>query len=126
MAEEINTTHEQGILDVIRENPVYSFVDIFVFYKACTRSTAYNHNLDKSDSIKEAIYDNRRRGVTTLLSKWLKSDNATLQLAAMRIIGDSEERRSLNQQYIDHTTKGEKLNIPVINWADDRKPDNDK
>ena len=95
----INNKHEQGILEAIQKHPIFSFKDIFIYYEACTRATAYNHNLDKLDSIKEAIYKNRRKGVTSLLTKWLKSENATLQLAAMRMICDPEEHRALNQNY---------------------------
>ena len=95
----INTKHEQGILEAIQKYPIFSFKDIFIYYEACTRATAYNHNLDKLDSIKEAIYKNRRKGVTSLLTKWLKSENATLQLAAMRLICDADEHRALNQNY---------------------------
>ena len=95
----INTKHEKGILEAIQKYPIFRFKDIFIHYKACTRATAYNHNLDKLDSIKEAIYMNRRKGVTSLLAKWLNSDNATLQLAAMRLICDPDEHRALNQNY---------------------------
>ena len=107
----INTEHEKGILETIAKNPIFKFKDIFVYYKGCSRATAYNHNLDKLDSIKEALYSNRRKGVSSLLAKWLASDNATLQLAAMRMICDQEEHRSLNQNYSDITTKGEKIEV---------------
>ena len=109
--EDINTEHEQGILEAISKYPIFKFKDIFVHYKGCSRSTAYNHNLDKLDSIKEALYSNRRKGVSSLLAKWLASDNATLQLAAMRMICDQDEHRSLNQNYSDITTKGEKIEV---------------
>ena len=107
--EDINTEHEKAILETIAKNPIFKFKDIFVYYKGCSRATAYNHNLDKLDSIKEALYSNRRKGVSSLLAKWLASDNATLQLAAMRMICDTEEHRSLNQNYTDLTSKGEKI-----------------
>ena len=71
--ETINREHEKGILESIEKHPIFSFKDIFVYYKACSRATAYNHGLDKLDSIKEAIYSNRRRGVPTMLAKWLTS-----------------------------------------------------
>lgn len=103
--ETINREHETAIIDIIEKHPIFSFKDIFVFYKGCSRATAYNHGLDKLDTIKEAIYSNRRRGVSTMLSKWLNSQNATLQLAAMRMICDQEEHRSLNQQYQELTGK---------------------
>ena len=111
----INTKHEKGILEAIQKYPIFSFKDIFIHYKACTRTTAYNHNLDKLDSIKEAIYMNRRKSVVSLLTKWLNSDNATLQLAAMRLICDPDEHRALNQNY---------TNIRVDEY-NDVKPDVD-
>ena len=123
--ETINREHEKGILKAIEKHPIFSFKDIFVYYKACSRATAYNHGLDKLDSIKEAIYSNRRRGVSTMLAKWMTSQNATLQLAAMRMICDQEEHRSLNQNYNDVTTKGESINIPISKWAKNDTSDTD-
>ena len=105
----INNKHEQGILEAIQKHPIFCFNDIFVYYTACVRSTAYEHNLDKSDSIKEAIYKNRRKGVTSLKAKWLKSENATLQLAVMRMICDPEEHKTLNQNYTDVTLDVDKV-----------------
>jgi hypothetical protein len=113
--EPINTTHEKDILDTISKHPIFSFKDIFVFYKGCSRATAYNHALDRLDSIKEAIYSNKRRGVTTLLSKWLSSENATLQLAAMRLVADDDERKKLSMNHTDVTTNGRDIksfNLP--------------
>ena len=124
-AENINTTHEAGIIDTIKNNPIFSFNDIFVYYKACSRATAYNHGLDKLDSIKEEIYSNRRKGVVSLKSKWLKSDNATLQLAAMRMICDPEEHKALNQNYTDLTSDNKALNIPISNWAQNGSTETD-
>jgi len=110
----INYKHEQPIIDTIKNYPIFSFIDIFVYYKAISRPTAYNHGLDKLDSIKEAIYQNRRKGVTSMLSKWIKSDNPTLQIAAMRLLCDSEEHRKLNQNYTDVTTNGKEIQAPVL------------
>jgi len=123
--ETINTEHEKGILEAIQKYPIFKFKDIFVYYKACSRSTAYAHGLDKLDSIKEALYSNRRRGVSTMLAEWMRSKNSTLQLAAMRMICDPEEHRSLNQNYNDVTTKGESINIPISKWAKDDSSDTD-
>lgn len=109
--ETINREHEKGILEAIQKHPIFSFKDIFVFYKGCSRATAYNHGLDKLDSIKEAIYSNKRRGVTTLLSKWLVSDNATLSMGAMKILCDPEEHKKLQQNYTDISTKGDKIQL---------------
>lgn len=119
--EDINTTHEKEILDTISKNPIFSFKDIFVFYKGCSRATAYNHGLDRLDSIKEAIYSNKRRGATTLLNKWLVSENPTLQLAAMRLVADDDERKKLSINHTDVTTNGK--DIKAFNLPDYMRKD---
>jgi hypothetical protein len=104
--------HVKAILELIPTQPIFTFTDIFVYYKKICRATAYKVGIDKIDDIKEAIYDNKRKGVSSLLARWVNGDNPTLQIAAMRIISDSEERRSLNQQYVDHSSeKGITMNF---------------
>lgn len=119
----INTEHEKGILEAIQKYPIFSFNDIFVYYKGCCRATAYNHNLDKLDSIKEAIYTNKRKGVTSLKAKWLNSENATLQLAAMRLICDPDEHRALNQNYTDVTSGDKPIQPTVVQLTDEQVKD---
>ena len=111
MEHEINTTHEAAILKIIKERKLMRFDHIFGHYGGCSRATAYNHGLDKLDSIRGALEQNRTKGVDYLLQKWIGGENATLQIAAMRLICTNEERQMLNQQYIDHTSKGEGIKI---------------
>lgn len=66
----------------------------------------YEYELRESEEIKEAFAQNRNAGVNYLLQKWIKSDNPTLQIAAMRMIAQEEDRQRLSQQYVDHTSKG--------------------
>jgi hypothetical protein len=99
--DKINTKHENAILKIIKEKKLMRFDHIFAHFTGCSRATAYNHNLDKLDSIKEALESNRAKAEDYLLQKWIAGDNATLQIAAMRIIGSPEVRRLLNQQYIE-------------------------
>lgn len=99
--DKINTKHEAAILKIIKEKKLMRFDHIFAHFTGCSRATAYNHNLDKLDSIKEALESNRAKGVDYLLQKWIAGDNATLQIAAMRLICTPEEHRLLNQQYIE-------------------------
>ena len=111
---EINTTHEKAILNLIKEKKIMRFDHIFGHYAGCSRATAYNHGLDKLDSIKDALEQNRLKGVDYLLRKWIGGDNQTLQIAAMRLICTPEEHRLLNQQYIDSTTNGKDIKSDVV------------
>ena len=105
--------YEKELLKIIKERKIMFFSHAFA-YTSFSAATAYNHGLEKLDTIKEALAKNRASGVTYMLNKWISSDNATLQIAAMRIISDEELRRSLNQQYIEQTIKEQPLfNIDV-------------
>lgn len=96
---DINKKRIKDILEVISENPIYSFSDIFVYYKAISRTAAYNNGLDKVNEIKEAIYSNKRKGVSSMLAKWEKSENPTLQICFMRLVCDPDEHKRLNPNY---------------------------
>lgn len=91
--------HIEEITKLIPNHAIFSFKDIFVYYKGCTRQWAYELDIDKNDTIKGLIYDNKRKGVATLLSKWIKSNNPTLEIAAMRIISDDDERMKLSMTH---------------------------
>jgi len=122
--DKINRTHEAAILKVIKDKKIMRFDHIFGHFNACSRASAYNHNLDKLDTIKEALEANRNKGVDYLLQKWISGSNATLQIAAMRLICTKEEHQLLNQSYIDHTTKGDKvIQRPAIIVADQTTKD---
>lgn len=121
---EINNKHELEIIKTIIDKRIMRFDHIFSFYKGCSRATAYNHGLDKLDSIKETLEQNRCSGVNYLLQKWIDSDNPTLQIAAMRLICTPEEHKKLNQSYIDHSTKDEKINGTSIIVQNQQTKDN--
>jgi hypothetical protein len=74
------------------------------------RGIVYDYDLRESPEVAEAFEQNRSQGVNYLLQKWIKSDNPTLQIAAMRMIAAEEDRQRLSQQYVDHTTKGNQVN----------------
>ena len=99
------------------EPKTYPSEDIFAFYKGCTVSTFYNHELEKLETIKRAIDDNKIITKHSLKAKWAESDNPTLQIALFKTICSEEERRQLSQNYNDHTTNGKEINIPVIEWV---------
>jgi len=101
--------HEKDIIEVIRKNKICRIQHIFGHYDELRSSQFYNLGLEKSESIKEELNKNCSKGANCLLDKWMASENATLQIAAMRLICTPEERRLLNQNYIDLTTNGNDL-----------------
>lgn len=109
MTEQQKIEHIAKIKKILSEEKIFTFKDIFVFYKGCSRSYAYENGLDKVDDIKETLELNKRRGVQSLLDKWIDSENATLQIAAFKIIADPEERKAISSNYTDLTTDGEKI-----------------
>lgn len=113
MAKAKTEQYKQEILDVIRSKKI-AFYDHVFAYTSFSSSTAYNHELEKVEDIKEALKKNRVSYKAYMLEKWVKSDNATLQVAAMRLLSDTEEHRKLNQNYTDHTTDGKAFPAPTI------------
>ena len=101
--------HESDIVQVIIKNKICTIQHIFGAYTDLKSSQFYNLELEKSETIKEAIAQNKSKGCNYLLNKWISSENPTLQIAAYRLICTPEEHQKLNQQYIDHTTGGEKI-----------------
>lgn len=112
--------YEKELLEVIKEKKI-AFLDHAFGYTTFSRATGYNHELDKLDSIKNAIAENRVKAKNYMLNKWIASDNPTLQVAAMRLLSDSEEHRKLNQSYLDHTGQMEINQIKVVRERSDNK-----
>lgn len=107
--------YEAEMLAAIKEHKIAFFNHCFAFVPF-SRRTAYEHFLHQSHTIKDAINKNRVQGKNYMLTKWIESDNATLQVAAYRLLSDSEEHQKLNQSYVDHTTKGEKITPAPIEF----------
>ena len=117
--------YEAEILKVIEDKKIMRFTHVFGLYKGISQSTAYLYELEKSEAIKEALNRNRTYGVNYLLQKWMTSNNATLQIAAMRMICDIEEHKLLNQNYVDITTGGESVKPIEIVFKDFGNDTND-
>lgn len=105
--------YEEELLKVIKSKKIAFFDHCFGF-TSFSRRTAYDHKLHESHSIKSAIATNRATAKNYMLNKWIASDNPTLQVAAMRLLSDSEEHRKLNQSYTDHTSDGKAFPTPTI------------
>ena len=89
-------TYEKEIIEVIKKNNLFVINDIFAFYSGCVRETFYKRKLNLSDNIKKAIDDNKIKTKQSMKNKWFKSDNATLQMGLMKLLGSDEEAHRLN------------------------------
>lgn len=103
------TQYESEILDTIKKYNIFSISDIFAFYSGIKRAQFYNLELEKLDTIKEALDNNKVKTKQTLKSKWAQSENPTLQIALFKTICSEDERKALSQNYIDHTSKGNEI-----------------
>ncbi|HZH69711.1 MAG TPA: hypothetical protein VFD80_04605 [Flavobacteriaceae bacterium] len=112
--------YEEELLKVIKEKKIAFFDHCFGF-TSFSRRTAYDYKLHELHSIKGAIAKNRATSKNYMLNKWIDSDNATLQISAMRLLSDPEEHKLLNQSYIrsEDEVKDISVNVNII------KPDED-
>ncbi len=97
---------EQLAIKAIEQYKLINIVEV-VSFLPINRATFYNHGLDKLDSIKEAIEKIKINTSTTLRSKWVDSDNATLQVALMKLVATDEDRKRLATSYMETKQKHE-------------------
>ena len=95
------TEYENELLETIKKQNWMRWAHIDWCVLSFSRKTAYNHKLHELHTIKEAFEQNRSRGVNYLLQKWMNSDNATLQIAAFKIVSESDDHKRLNQAYVE-------------------------
>jgi len=69
-----------------------------ISYLPCVSATFYNFELEKLETIKEALFINREKKKKKLTDRWEKSENPTLQIAAFKLLADEDELLILNSQ----------------------------
>jgi len=99
---------EKQAIEAIEKYKLF-FIEDIVSYLPCNKTTFYEHKLNESNAIKEALTKVKTDIKVSMRSKWYKSENPTLQMGLMKLIGTDEERKKLSQNHTDHTTGGEKL-----------------
>ena len=107
--------YETEIVECCKKNNIFTLEMIFSFYSGISRSQFYEIGLNKSDTIKNVLDDNKNRTKHSMLSKWYKSDAPALQIALMKIISTDEEAHRLNgskqEVKTDVSIKDNKLTI---------------
>jgi hypothetical protein len=96
---------EKMALALIKEHKIVFISDLCCLLPV-SRATFYNYELDKLDTIKEALDNNRISLKSGLRNKWYESNNSTLQIALYKLLGDNEERNVLNNNIISDPEKG--------------------
>ena len=99
--------------EAVKNNNLFFIEDIVAFIP-CSRSTFYERfpdGSDELDTLKDLLEQNRIKTKSSIRAKLYKSEKAAELLALYRLIATPEEHQKLNQSYIDHTSKGEKIEI---------------
>lgn len=94
-------------------NSLY-FIEDVVAFVSCSRSTFYEYfpaDSDESDNLKELLDNNKVTTKVKLRKKLGEGEKAAEILALYKLIATDDERRALSMQHIDHTTKGEQINV---------------
>lgn len=102
---------KQQILEAIQQYNLFFFEDVYV-NASISSYTFYEHFPKDSNDYKDiraALTANKIKTKQAMRKKWFDNDNATLQVALMKIIGNDRDRKRLNQTHHDITTKGDKL-----------------
>ena len=99
--------------EAIEKNNLFFIEDIVAFIP-CSKQTFYDYfpvDSDEMDTLKEMLEQNEIKTKSGIRAKLWKSEKAAELLALYRLIATPEEHQKLNQSYIDHTSKGEKIEI---------------
>lgn len=102
MAYETEKLRKQA-LEAIEKHKLFFIEDIIV-YLPCSKPCFYDHfpvNSNGFNELNEKLQRNRMDVKTSLRSKWYKSDNATLQMALMKLIVNDDERRRLSTTFME-------------------------
>lgn len=97
---------KQQLLEAIEREECTSLDDASLFVP-CTRATLYNWGFDKMDDVKEAIQTQRIKAKSGMRKLWRKSDNATLQVAAYKLMASEDELERLSVQVNKNQHSGE-------------------
>jgi hypothetical protein len=106
------------------------FIEEIVSYLPISKATFYEYyplESDELNELKTLLEEKAVKIKSGLRKKWRESENPTLQIALYRLTSREDEHKKLNQSYIDHTSKNEKIDskyeIEIITKKDDKKVD---
>lgn len=107
----------------IKENNLF-FIEDIVAWLPCVKSTFYEYfpaDSDEMDELKAMLEENKIKTKSAIRAKLFRSDKAGELLALYRLICDSDERRMLNQQYIEMEAKDNSLTVNFVGIDKNKK-----
>lgn len=93
------------ILKAIEKHKI-TFFDEICLYVEPALSTLYSWKLEEIEDIKAALAKNKISRKSKMRNKWEQSENATLQIAAYKLIADDEEIAKLNTSKVQAEHSG--------------------
>lgn len=109
MAYDKNKLIEQAISAIKKHNLI--FVDEVIAKLPCSVQTFYTHKLEKNETIKKLLDENKVSIKNGLRKRWYEKPNPITDIALYKLTGTQDERDSLNnaKQKLDVTSGGEKI-----------------
>lgn len=112
---------EKKALEAIDKNKLF-FIDDVIAYLPCSRATFYNLELEKLDTIKDALTKVKTEIKVSMRSKWYKSENPTLQMGLMKLIASPDELKQLSMTHVEsnNTHEVKEFNLSdLVKFKDD-------
>jgi hypothetical protein len=93
------------------------FVEDICAYIGISKPCFYDHfkvNSNEYNELSELLEKNKIQLKTAIRKKWFESDRDTGLMALYKLCSTPEEHKKLQQNYTDHTSKGEQIQLPDI------------
>ena len=110
----------QQAIKAIGDNNLF-FIEDIITMLPCAKATFYEYfpaGSDELNNIKEMIEMNKVAQKVKMRKKWGDSDNATLQMALMKLISTDDERKRLAVSYIESKTTQTNVDLSGLSTDD--------
>jgi hypothetical protein len=100
-------------IQAIQDNNLIFVEDVCAFV-GISKPTFYTHfkvGSDYFNQLSDLLEKNKINLKVSIRKKWLDSDRDTGLMALYKLCSTPEEHRKLQQNYVDHTSKGESIKM---------------
>lgn len=107
-------------IKAIGDNNLF-FIEDVITMLPCSKATFYEYypaGSDELNYLKEMIEKNKVAQKVKMRKKWGDSDNATLQMALMKLISTDDERKRLAVSYIESKTTQTNVDLSGLSTDD--------